>query len=143
MSIKITMPGALTTVQDAGRFGYQKSGIGTSGVMDLESYQKANYLVGNESGEAVLEFTLFGGAMELTEDGIIAITGADMELTLNDRPIAMNQPVPVRSGDVLAFGMAKRVPPYLAVAGGLMSRWSLEAALPYEMQDGRIRRPSA
>ena len=92
MSIKITMPGALTTVQDAGRFGYQKSGIGTSGVMDLESYQKANYLVGNESGEAVLEFTLFGGAMELTEDGIIAITGADMEPTLNDRPIAMNQP---------------------------------------------------
>ena len=38
MSIKITMPGALTTVQDAGRFGYQKFGIGTSGVMDLESY---------------------------------------------------------------------------------------------------------
>ena len=107
MSIKITMPGALTTVQDAGRFGYQKFGIGTSGVMDLESYQKANYLVGNESGEAVLEFTLFGGAMELTEDGIIAITGADMEPTLNDRSIAMNQPVPVRSGDVLAFGMAK------------------------------------
>ena len=120
MSIKITMPGALTTVQDAGRFGYQKSGIGTSGVMDLESYQKANYLVGNESGEAVLEFTLFGGAMELTEDGIIAITGADMEPTLNDRPIAMNQPVPVRSGDVLAFGMAKEgCRSYLAVAGGL------------------------
>lgn len=41
-----------------GRYGYMNSGIGTSGVMDEVSYKKANYLVGNENGEAVLEVTL-------------------------------------------------------------------------------------
>ena len=34
MSVKVIIPGALTTVQDAGRYGYQSSGIQTSGVMD-------------------------------------------------------------------------------------------------------------
>ena len=55
MSVKVVIPGPLTTVQDAGRYGYMNSGIGTSGVMDEVSYKKANYLVGNENGEAVLE----------------------------------------------------------------------------------------
>ena len=32
MSVKVIIPGALTTVQDAGRYGYQSSGIQTSGV---------------------------------------------------------------------------------------------------------------
>ena len=59
MSVKVVIPGPLTTVQDAGRYGYMNSGIGTSGVMDEVSYKKANYLVGNENGEAVLEVTLF------------------------------------------------------------------------------------
>ena len=63
MSVKVVIPGPLTTVQDAGRYGYMNSGIGTSGVMDEVSYKKANYLVGNENGEAVLEVTLFGGTM--------------------------------------------------------------------------------
>ena len=57
MSVKVVIPGPLTTVQDAGRYGYMNSGIGTSGVMDEVSYKKANYLVGNENGEAVLEVT--------------------------------------------------------------------------------------
>ena len=61
MSVKVVIPGPLTTVQDAGRYGYMNSGIGTSGVMDEVSYKKANYLVENENGEAVLEVTLFGG----------------------------------------------------------------------------------
>ena len=49
MSVKVVIPGPLTTVQDAGRYGYMNSGIGTSGVMDEVSYKKANYLVGNEN----------------------------------------------------------------------------------------------
>ena len=34
MSVKIIQPGALTTVQDLGRFGYQESGMQPCGVMD-------------------------------------------------------------------------------------------------------------
>ena len=75
MSVKVIIPGALTTVQDAGRYGYQNSGIQTSGVMDQKAYKQANELVGNPAGEAVLEATLFGGMMEVDEDTLIAFTG--------------------------------------------------------------------
>lgn len=66
MSVVIELPGVLTTVQDRGRFGYQESGITSSGAMDQEAYERANYLVGNSDGEAVLELTLFGGEMLIT-----------------------------------------------------------------------------
>ena len=64
MSVKIIQPGALTTVQDLGRFGYQESGMQPCGVMDQRSYEIANTLVGNYSGEAVLELSLFGGSYQ-------------------------------------------------------------------------------
>ena len=32
-TMKVVIPGVLTTVQDLGRFGYQKSGMTCSGVM--------------------------------------------------------------------------------------------------------------
>ena len=119
MSVKVKIPGALTTVQDAGRYGYQKSGISTSGVMDADAYEKANYLVGNEQGEAVLEMTVFGGTYEFTEDTVAAVTGAQMELTLNQQQVPLNCPIQIHKGDILTVGIAKAgLRGYLAVAGG-------------------------
>ena len=92
MSVKVIIPGALTTVQDAGRYGYQNSGIQTSGVMDQKAYKQANELVGNPAGEAVLEATLFGGMMEVDEDTLIALTGPDMEPHINGEAAEMNRP---------------------------------------------------
>ncbi len=120
MPVKVIIPGVLTTVQDAGRFGYQKSGIRTSGVMDAESFEKANYLVGNENGEAVLETTLYGGTMEFSEDAVIAVTGADMEPRVNQVPIPMNRPIKISAGDSLSLGMAREgCRAYIAFAGGI------------------------
>lgn len=78
-TMKVVIPGVLTTVQDLGRFGYQKSGMTCSGVMDTAAYRKANYLVGNEEGAAVLEMPLYGGSCRFEEDTVIALTGADMQ----------------------------------------------------------------
>lgn len=120
MSVKVVIPGPLTTVQDAGRYGYMNSGIGTSGVMDEVSYKKANYLVGNENGEAVLEVTLFGGTMEFTEDTIIAVTGAAMDVKINEKPVEMYRAQQVKAGDVLSLGMVTAgCRTYVAFAGGI------------------------
>lgn len=81
-TMKVVIPGVLTTVQDLGRFGYQKSGMTCSGVMDTAAYRKANYLVGNEEGAAVLEMTLYGGSCRFEEDTVIVLTGADMQPTV-------------------------------------------------------------
>ncbi len=45
MSVKIVLPGAVMTVQDGGRYGYQETGIQVSGAMDQASFKKANYLL--------------------------------------------------------------------------------------------------
>lgn len=120
MSIKVLLPGALTTVQDLGRFGYQQFGIPCSVVMDQASYRDANYLLNNQKGEAVLEFTLFGGSYQFDADTVIALTGADMHPQIDGIPCPMNQPVSVGSGSVLTMGLAASgCRTYLAVDGGI------------------------
>ena len=120
MSVKIIQPGALTTVQDLGRSGYQESGMQPCGVMDQRSYKIANTLVGNHSGEAVLELSLFGGSYQFDSPCILALTGADMSPSLNRKPCPMNRAVHIAAGDMLTFGFAKSgCRTYLAVSGGI------------------------
>ena len=120
MAIKVISPGALTTVQDLGRIGYQSAGIPCSGVMDQEAYRAANWLLENEDSAAVLEMTWFGGMYQFTEETAIALTGADMEPLLNGRPCPMYQTVTVEKGAALTLGMAKNgCRTYLAVSGGI------------------------
>ena len=120
MSVKIIQPGALTTVQDLGRFGYQESGMQPCGVMDQRSYEIANTLVGNYSGEAVLELSLFGGSYQFDSPCILALTGADMSPSLNQKPCPMNRAVRIAAGDTLTLGFAKSgCRTYLAVSGGI------------------------
>lgn len=120
MAVKIVLPGAVMTVQDGGRYGYQESGVQVSGAMDQMSFRNANYLVGNEETEAVLEVTLFGGTLEFTEDTITAITGADMEPVVDGDPVEMNCPLLIRKGQTLTLGMTRQgCRTYLAFAGGI------------------------
>lgn len=118
MSVKIVLPGAVMTVQDGGRYGYQETGIQVSGAMDQASFKKANYLVGNDETEAVLEVTLFGGMLEFTEDTIVAVTGADMGPMVDEEPVEMNCPLLIKKGQILALGMTRQgCRTYLAFAG--------------------------
>ena len=45
--IIIEEPGLLSTIQDLGRFEYQKYGVPTSGALDSLSFQIGNILLGN------------------------------------------------------------------------------------------------
>lgn len=119
MAIIITSPGLLTTIQDEGRFGYGQFGVTPSGPMDVESFQIANLLVGNPPGESALEATVLGPAFRVTEDTIIAITGADMSPALNGRPIPMNRAISVPAGSEVKLQAAKNgCRTYIAVHGG-------------------------
>ncbi len=60
MSLEIVNGGALTTVQDLGRFGYMNKGFQVSGAVDDQAMRLANILVGNDQKEAVLEATIMG-----------------------------------------------------------------------------------
>lgn len=119
MSLKIIRSGLLTTLQDKGRFGYQKIGIITSGAMDVYSLRLANILVGNDENEAALEITLTGPTIEFTSDTLIAITGGDLSPVIDGQKVPTLRPVAVKAGAILKFTACKTgCRAYLAVAGG-------------------------
>jgi len=112
--------GLLTTVQDRGRYGYQRYGMPVSGAMDVFSLELANLLVGNDPGDACLEATISGPELEFTGETWIAITGADMDPHLNSQGIHMNTAINVRPGDRLVFrGLRSGCRSYIAFAGGI------------------------
>ena len=120
MDIQIREPGLFTTVQDEGRVGYQQYGVSPSGPVDALAFHLANLLVGNKKEAAALEQTFLGAAIEFQEDGVIAVTGADMQPLLNQEPLPMYQAVRVKKGDILKSGPARNGRcSYVAFAGGI------------------------
>lgn len=107
MGIRILKPGLLTTVQDLGRTGYQSQGFSVAGVMDQRSFKIANLLLDNPENEPVLEFTLIGPTIQFTSPTIIAITGADFQPTINDKPVPMYTAIYVNRGEILKLGSAR------------------------------------
>lgn len=120
MSIQVITPGALTTVQDLGRSGYQAFGVSVSGVMDPRAMRLANILCDNPEAEAVLECTLLGPALKFTADNVIALTGGDLGANLDGQPLAPYGAYAVKSGQTLRFTAPKTgCRAYLAFHGGL------------------------
>lgn len=119
-TIKILDAGLLTTVQDLGRYGFQRYGVSASGVMDEYSAKIANKLVGNKVGEAVLETTLKGVQIEFLQNTAVAITGGNCDVTLNGTKIELWQSYLVNRGDILKMGICKSgLRNYLAFSGGI------------------------
>jgi antagonist of KipI len=119
-AFEVLNPGILTTIQDLGRPGFMKYGIPASGVADSFSARIANFLVGNSSGAAVLETTLFRLELLALEDLFIAITGGDLSPRLTKNPLPMWQAVFIQRGDCVSFrGRKLGFRAFLAVRGGL------------------------
>jgi antagonist of KipI len=121
MSIFISKPGILTTVQDLGRTGFRSFGINPNGPMDPISARLVNLLLGNDERAAILEMHFPAAEIFFECDTRIAIGGADLSPQINGRRDIPNWCVHnVDNGDVLKF--SKRVSgnrAYVAVAGGL------------------------
>jgi len=113
-------PGAYTTVQDNGRYGYQQMGIPVSGALDSFAFGVANMLVGNLVTCPVLEITIMGPRLEVLCEADVAITGAEIGFNLNERPIECWRSFKVKSGDILDIKQVKSgCRAYLAVTGGI------------------------
>lgn len=114
-TLTVLATGALTTVQDLGRFGQGALGIGRSGACDRASYRLANRLVGNDERAAALEVTFGGLEVSADEDVLVVTTGARC-----DGSWPHNAPTILRSGGVLQLGApVSGLRTYVAVRGGL------------------------
>ena len=120
VAFEVIQPGAFTTVQDLGRYGYQKYGVSISGAMDRFALRVANLLVGNEEGEAAVEATVIGPKLKALGNVRIAITGADLSPEIDGKPVHMWRASQVSEGSTLSFGAPKSgCRSYLAVSGGI------------------------
>jgi biotin-dependent carboxylase-like uncharacterized protein len=121
-SLRVESPGMMSTIQDLGRPGLMRFGVAPGGALDRAALILGNRLLGNDPGEAALEITLLGPELTVTDDALVAVTGADLGAHLNGAAMPAWQPVAVHDGDRLSFvpspdgGAGVRA--YLSVAGG-------------------------
>jgi len=121
MALYVLDPGLLTTLQDAGRRGYERFGVPVSGAMDWFALHAANRLVGNPPGAAALEFlsaappTLVPG-----EDILLAGGGAGFSIEVDGIPIPRWMAFRARAGQTVRM-QAQGVGCWgiLAAAGGI------------------------
>lgn len=120
MSLEIIKAGTFTTVQDTGRLGLAHMGVPVSGTMDDQAAQLANWMVGNQLGEAVLEITWTGIELLSHTSCILAIAGAEFDCVVNDQAVSTDAVIHLKAGDTFKMRRLQvGVRAYLAVAGGL------------------------
>ena len=103
-AVTVLRPGLFTTIQDRGRWGRQASGVPVSGAMDLVSHRAANVLVENKEDAATLEVTLMGPELRMEQETRLAITGADLQPSIDGSAVPRGAATLCRSGSVLRFG---------------------------------------
>ena len=116
----INTPGLQTTLQDAGRMNKRHLGIAQSGAADRISFALANHAVGNTWNATALECALTGPALTFLASCTFALGGANMQATLNTKPIELYQSYAAKPGDRLTLRSARAgARSYIAFAGGL------------------------
>ena len=119
-TLEILDPGLLTTVQDRGRYGYQRYGVPVSGAMDQFALRMANLMAGNDQDAAALEVTVRGPRIEFQTPTWIAVTGADISPEADGKPLPMWESVEIEAGTALTFGdLRDGMRAYIAVHGGI------------------------
>jgi antagonist of KipI len=118
--LKIMLPGALTAVQDLGRYGHGRYGVAPSGALDSLALRIANLLVGNREDQACLEVMLLGPQMRALTDVVVAVTGGNLAPHRNGQSVAMWQSFVLSKDDILAFkSPVSGLRAYIAVRGGI------------------------
>lgn len=119
MSMTVLQGGVLSLLQDRGRYGFHRLGLTNGGPLDGEAFHYCNRLLQNTPGSTAVEISVGGLQLEAGVDTWLCLTGAAMPLSINGEPRARWAVHPVRAGDQIHIGHAKRgCRAYLGVADG-------------------------
>ena len=115
----VKRPGLLSLIQDEGRFGAFNLGLTNGGPIDKRAFHWANRLCNNKLNSSAIEVSVGGFAVIAQVNTVIAITGAEMPLTINGQVKELWRSYPVKAGDLIELGFTNiGVRSYFAVAGG-------------------------
>jgi len=121
-TVDVLTGGTLTTIQDyPGRIGYWEVGVPPSGPFDSYSFRLGNRLLGNDVGAPGIEITLKGPVLMFNRATQIVLTGAELDATLDDQPVALWQVIDVAAGSTLKLGATRNAGAraYVLFRGGL------------------------
>lgn len=112
--------GPQVLVQDAGRVGYAHLGVPRAGALDAPAARLGNRLVGNPAGAAVLEVLLGGLALRAEAGCWVAVTGAEVAVSVDEVARGHGRAEWLPAGSVLRLGLPRvGLRSYVAVAGGI------------------------
>jgi KipI family sensor histidine kinase inhibitor len=118
--LTVVRAGALSTVQDGGRFGSAHLGVARAGALDAPAARLGNRLVGNRADAAVIETTHDGVAFRVERSTAVAVTGAVAPVHIDGRAADWGNSVSVRAGSLVEVGTAiLGLRSYVAVSGGI------------------------
>jgi biotin-dependent carboxylase-like uncharacterized protein len=128
--LTVLEPG-FTTVQDLGRPGYSRLGVGHNGAGDRFAAAVATALVGNPRGTPLFESTATGWSFTVDRPALVAVTGAAEHVTVAGRPQPVWQTLVVPADSPLVVSAPERGwRTYVAVGGMLEAPHTLDSVAP-------------
>lgn len=119
MTLRIKQAGALSLIQDLGRFGFQDVGVTSGGPMDNHAFYWANRLLDNPPNASQIEITMGPFAAVFEKSTTFSLCGAEVVAKLNNQTISNWHSWVAKSGDVLTLSFPKTgLRTYIAIAGG-------------------------
>lgn len=121
---RVVHAGPHTTVQDAGRPGFMRYGVPSSGPMDRASFEIANAVLGNAPDTPALETSLGGLSLECVSGSVTAaVVGGGFCVRIGESDLGSWTVFTIESGQTIAI----RPGPwgswtYLAIAGRLAAQ---------------------
>ncbi|NMD63611.1 UNVERIFIED_ORG: biotin-dependent carboxylase-like uncharacterized protein [Nocardia globerula] len=118
--VEILETGPLSLVQDLGRTGHLRSGVGVSGAADRRSLRLGNRLVGNSEDAAGVEILMGGLSLRAQQQITLAFTGAPAQAYLDGIPVGHSSVIVADPGQVVRLEYAPTgLRTYLTVRGGI------------------------
>jgi biotin-dependent carboxylase-like uncharacterized protein len=117
--LKVIKAGVLSTIQDMGRHGFRHFGVSQSGVIDPFALKAGNLLLENDESAPCIEITVGLAEFQFTMPCHFAITGGNLNASLNNDCLHTGWRYTASAGDVLKFNShAHFLRAYLCVEGG-------------------------
>ena len=118
--IEVLSSSPLCAVQDLGRFGSLRHGVGMSGAMDVLAVELGNRMLGNAPGAAAVEIPVYPFRVRFHADCRFAVTGAETPAQLDGTAITPWWVARARVGqDLTIHAPLRGARAYLSVGGGI------------------------
>src|SRR5262249_46302178 len=120
----VTFAGPHVSIQDAGRRGYMRFGVPSSGPMDRSSFAAANVALGNPRDFPCVEISMGGLILECLAGPVtVAVAGGGFTVQFGDRKVSSWMVARVQTGERIAIRPGHWGSwTYLAFAGRLVAR---------------------